>query len=67
MAMTTAQRERLVGQVFLGVPLRVAMEDLGVSEADVQSDPALLNLLVNGGEFFSAELERLVMGELPQE
>lgn len=61
--MTTAQRERLVGQVFLGVPLAIAMADLGVCEADVHGDAALLNLLVNGGEFFSAELERLVMGE----
>lgn len=34
--MTSAQRERLLGQVATGVELRTAVEELGISELDLQ-------------------------------
>lgn len=58
--MTTEQRERLVGQVFLGVSVDTAMDGLGISAADLRDDPALVNLLENGGACFTAELHRLL-------
>jgi hypothetical protein len=70
MPMTSEQRERLIGQVMLGVSVETALECLGLTELDLSMrlawDDALRDRLIAATAFDDA-LKRELFGESPQE
>jgi hypothetical protein len=67
---TTEQRERLVGQVMLGVSVETACECLGISELDLAMRchwDDVLRQRLGGAVEFDRELQRQLLGDVPDE